>query len=309
MSAASLSVRARCAGRSGIVGTAIICMTVSCLSILVTASSSEARSRAQDAQQTGIGGLVLPDSEPPAARVDAAQCAGCRWRVTTPCTADPRAPVASCRVLQSGCGADVLRQLWWAESGRRWRQQGLVCLSPAGPMTLKRMRDRLATEAGRALPMPRPSCSPALGAVPDLPLRCSSGQPPRTHTVQITENQASITADLTPEWRWELSHARGARSGPEGRAAHVVALVPTETGRWTVTVRTVWRARVSISGVTLPTAGFQVEQRASTSVGVARARTILRPSTASSGWSGADVRGEEVPWQTTRTKARPSDIA
>lgn len=127
--------------------------------------------------------------------------------------------------------------------------------------------------------------------------------------MQITENGASITADLTPEWRWELSHARAARSGPEGSAAHVVALVPTETGRWTVTVRTVWRARVSISGGTLTTAGFQVEQRASTSVRVARVRTVLGPSTASSGWAGADVRGEEVPWQTRRTKARPSDIA
>jgi hypothetical protein len=310
MSATSLRMRPRWRGRSGILRTVSMCVVMICLSSLVDAPSIQALSRMQGTPYSGNGGLVLPDSEPLAARIDAAQCAGCRWKFTTPCSEDPRALVDRCRVLQSGCDADVLHRLWWAESGRSWRQHGLVCVSPAGPLSIERVRERLTSEVVRELPALRPACAPVSGAIEHLPLRCSSGQSPLTHTVQITESQASITADLTPEWQWELRRAAGGvRSGPRGSSAHVAWLVPMESGRWVVTVRTVWRARLRISGIPLTGAGFQVEERASTSVRVARARAHLGPSLASSGRSGADVRAIEAPWQTTRTKARPSDFA
>lgn len=286
-----------------------MCIAVMSPSALVEAPAIRALAGPPDNRYSGMGGIVLPASESLAIRIDAAHCPGCRWRYATPCTRGPRAPDVLCRQRGTECGADELRRLWRADVGRPWREHGLVCVSPTGPMSVERAWELLTSQAAHGLPVLRPSCFPASGVVQHLPVRCSSGQPPHPHAVRIEEGGVSISAAFTPEWHWELRHAGTLLTRPGDAAAHVVRLVLDRSGPWLVTVRTVWRGRLSISGVPVATGGVPVVQRASASVRVGLARSRLRPSGTSPRRPGADVRTVVVPWQTTRTKARPSDIA
>jgi hypothetical protein len=139
----------------------------------------------------GTGGLILPASVDPDTRRVVASCAGCRWRLATPCeipasgTAFDGQP--TCLSVVRGCPGGHLLRSWFQGDGQPWRDLGLVCIPPGGPVTVADVGRELRGGFERGIPVLRPGFQPTQGILTQIPVVLDSGQPagPRTWRLDL----------------------------------------------------------------------------------------------------------------------------
>jgi len=230
----------------------------------------------------GTGGLVLPASVDVAIRTEVARCAGCQWRLSSPCQTSaagtPFSGTPVCLSVVRGCPAmaEMLRA-WFRPAGGPWREIGLVCVGVEGPVTVldlgRQVRERLVTE----VPPQRPSRQPAAGAVSQLPVVFDSGQPPQGVQDRLVLVGRAVVLDARPSWRWDFGDgAVLTTSDPGGAFPHLAVAHPYRAaGSYRVTLVTTWSATFEVDGLGPFPVADPVTQRAVVVVPVGEGRAVL----------------------------------
>ena len=230
----------------------------------------------------GSGGILLSASTPMDTRIEASRCADCQWRITAPCVNSPdEGAQAACRAMLSGCSADEVRLRVWLASGGdgRWRDVGLVCVGPGGPITVDDVEQRLREIFERLLPALRPKAQPSQGVLPHLPVIFDSGHPevwPQSRH-EILGHQVVLRPQVT--WTWTLGDgatlvtARAGSRYPDTAISHVYRA----GGAMLVHVVAHWTASFDLDDLGAFPVREPVLQRAELTVNVGQARAVLVP--------------------------------
>ncbi len=263
----------------------LLCASASVLATSAAGAFPEAPNHAQRGQfdavaHEGLGGLILPGSEPPVVRAHAAACLDCRWRFTEPCAFEPDQRSTRCRIGPAECREDRLLRLWHAQGGNPWRELGLICVPVSGPLYVADVWSGMSSSLTSALPALTPRCYPQHGAVSDRPVRCVSGQAAMTRSESVTLRGVRVTVTLTPEWTWEWGEeieAEGSRPIGQGPA---LALRFASPGTKIVTIQTRWRPSLIVDGLQAhPVTGF-LRQRSSVRLEMGRLGAEVRSRSA-----------------------------
>lgn len=230
----------------------------------------------------GTGGILLPASAPRETRQEVSRCPDCQWRITAPCVNSPdEGAQAACRAMVTGCAAGEVRLRVWFTSGGdvRWRDLGLVCIGPEGPVTVGDVEHALREEFERLLPPLRPSTQPSQGILPHLPVLFHSGQPG-----MLTESRHEILGHevvLRPRVTWSWTFGDGATltttepgsRWPDTAVSHVYR----GGGPMRVAVAAHWTASFDLDDLGAFPVREAVVQQAQTVVEVGQARAVLVP--------------------------------
>ncbi|MEY4137438.1 MAG: hypothetical protein RL205_1566 [Actinomycetota bacterium] len=226
---------------------------------------------------SGSGGLLLPGTVDSGTRHQAAECAGCRWRLSDPCAADG----GPCLAITRGCAqlASLLRIRLSSDGGSTWSDRGLVCIPPAGPITVADVAAGVRGEFERLVPELRPRLEPSAGVVTRIPVNFISGQPrglpPSSHVI-LGQN-----VELRPAVRWSWDFGDGAEIGssepgepyPAGTIRHAYRRAGVQVAR----VRAHWSGTFQVDGLgPFPVTG-SIEQSAAMEVAVGEGRAVLVP--------------------------------
>ena len=232
---------------------------------------------------TGSGGVVLPKGGGHAARVRAAECSGCRWRMSDPCAhmTNP-GEQAACLTISYECAPDgsrLLRAFLSNDDGATWEYLGLFCIPPSGPVTVANVEERLQDEFERRVPGASITVQPPRGALPHLPVIFDSGQPavlePSAHTI------SGMRVELAPRasWLWDFGDGGRLATGRPGSRYPDLGVSHTfqRDGAHRVTVRTTWRASYVVDGLGPFDVPEPITQDAQVTVPVGQGRAVLVP--------------------------------
>jgi len=226
---------------------------------------------------TGTGGLVLPSGIDSGTRREAAECSGCRWALSDPCSADG----GPCLAVTRGCAqlAYLLRLRLSTDGGATWSDRGLMCIPPSGPITVSDVRSEVHRRFERLVPALEPRIQPAQGVVTQIPVNLISGHPaglsPSIHQVL----GRSVVLRPSVRWSWDFGDGAVAESDQPG------SLYPTGTirhpyrraGAWVAVVRAHWAGTFEIDGLGPFPVGGGIHQSASVRVPVGEGRAVLVP--------------------------------
>ena len=155
----------------------------------------------------GSGGLVLPGTVGDDTRRRVATCAGCRWRLADPCASSGDAGArAACMSVTRGCArsAQLLRVWISDDAGATWRDLGLICLPPGGPVTVEQVGSLVADEFERAVPATGLVHQPRRGVLPSLPVVFHSTQPSALPPSEHVINGVAVMLYPRPTWTWDF---------------------------------------------------------------------------------------------------------
>ena len=230
----------------------------------------------------GSGGLVLPGTVGHETRQRVATCVGCRWRLADPCasSADDGAH-AACLSVTRGCArAAQLLRVWLSEDGgATWRDLGLVCIPPGGPVTIAQVGSSVAEEFERAIPETGLTYQPRRGVLPYLPVIFHSTQPsalpPSNHVI----NGVRVVLYPRPSWTWDFGDGASLRTSVPGSTYPDLAVSHTYSrgGRMQVRVTTSWNATYMIDDLGPFQVSLPVTQTATATLPVGQARAVLVP--------------------------------
>jgi hypothetical protein len=231
-------------------------------------------------QYVGSGGLLLPGGVSANTRREVASCLGCSWRLSSPCVQAPGVGFddqPTCAGVVRGCPGGRLLRGWFRPADGSWRELGLVCLGPRGPITVADVSRAIAESVPHRLPLLRPRGEPNRGVLAQLPVHFRSGQQPGPleWADEILGQQVSITA--RPSWTWSFGDGAAlVTSDPGGRYPHggVVHTYGTP-GVMTVTCSAEWRAQFEVDGLGPFPVPEVVHQRAEVEVAVGEGRGVL----------------------------------
>lgn len=229
----------------------------------------------------GTGGLILPGGIDSRTRVEVASCGGCAWRLTTPCVASAlgNAFGSGCTSVVRGCPGGRLLRSWFRPEGAAWRETGLVCLGPGGPVTVATVARAAADRARRGIPDLVPTFAPASGVVTQLPVLFSSGQPAGEQTWEWDLGGHAVTVSARPSWAWAFGDGAGVRtlepgSGyPRGGVAHAYRTA----GRHPAGCIATWSAHFRVDGLGPFPVLEPVVQEVRFTVPVGEGRAVLVP--------------------------------
>ncbi len=230
----------------------------------------------------GTGGLILPPGVGEEARNTVARCPGCAWRLTTVCVdpglGSPFDEGGGCAGVVRGCpqGRQLLRA-WFRPAGEPWRAVDVVCLGE--PVTVEEVGHEVADRVEEGIPDLRPAFQPLQGAVTQLPVAFSSGQPagPRRWTMQVAGRSVSVTA--VPSWTWSYGDGStwtGSEPGG-GFRRPTVTHAYARPGLMQVVVRTRWTATYVVDGLGPFDVAEPVSQSAAVDVRIGEGRAVLVP--------------------------------
>jgi hypothetical protein len=269
--------------------TALAACTLAALVALVALSGAPG-ARAADVEgddggdrYVGSGGLILPASVPESTRRTVAGCQECSWRLTTPCVQSglgtPFAGQGTCTSVVRGCPGGQLLRTWFRGHGSGWRDLGLVCLGPAGPVTVAAVADAVHDRVVQDVPPLRPTAQPARGVVTQLPVLFQSGQPGGAQRWPMAVLGTRIEVTATPTWQWSFGDGGGAETSDPGRHYPVggVAHAYRTAGERGVVVRAVWSATFVVDGLGPFRVDEPVRQEAAVVVAVGEGRAVLTP--------------------------------
>lgn len=230
----------------------------------------------------GSGGILLPASAPRETRQEVSRCPDCRWRITTPCVNSPdEGAQAACRAMLTGCAAGEVRLRVWFTSGGdvRWRDLGLVCVGPDGPVTVGDVERALREEFERLLPSLRPSTQPSQGVLPHLPVLFHSGQPGAWPESRHTILGHAVVLRPRVTWSWTFGDGGILTTGePGSRYPHTaVSHVYRSGGLMRVAVVAHWTASFELDDLGVFPVRDAVLQQAQIAVEVGQARAVLVP--------------------------------
>lgn len=231
----------------------------------------------------GTGGLLLPGSVDERTRRTVAGCAGCTWRLTTPCvdrspghafdTAEP----PPCSSVVRGCPGGRLLRSWFSDGGP-WRETGLICLTDDRPVTVARLGSAVSARLERALPRLRPTTDPSAGLLTQLPTLVATGQPAMGQwTMPLLGREVRVQAEAT--WTWDfgdgarLSTSDPGTRFPHGRVGHTYR----RPGQYPMSCTAQWAATFTVDGLgPFPVPGL-LTQRVDVPVTVGEGRALLVP--------------------------------
>lgn len=230
----------------------------------------------------GSGGLILPASVEDDQREQVAGCSGCGWRLTAVCLAPGPGTAFD---GQGGCGSAVngcppglrLVRAWFRPPGRSWQAVSVVCLGE--PVTVAQVGQEVLDRVEEGMPALRPAFWPMQGAVTQLPVAFSSGQPagPRRWTAQVAGRTVGVTA--VPTWSWSFGDGTN-WSGPDPGGDYrrpTVAHAFARPGVMRAQVQTSWRATYVVDGLGPFAVPEAVTQSARLDVRVGEGRAVLVP--------------------------------
>ncbi len=229
----------------------------------------------------GSGGLILADSMPSATRVRAATCPDCEWRLRSPCsTSLDQGELVRCWQAVSGCPAGAYRvRVWFREPGQAWRDLGLMCVPPGGPVTVARVETSMREEFRRALPPSRITASPPRGVMPYLPVVFDAGQPQSVEPIELTVLGEQVRLEPRPRWLWDFGDGATLESSVPGSRYPdlTVSHAYRAGGPRTVRVTTLWQAAFHVDGLGPFEVVAPVRQQDTMRLAVGQARAVLVP--------------------------------
>jgi len=256
-----------------LIASVLAALTVLCL----TPTASAVEVGAGGDRYTGTGGLVLPSGSDSGTRLEAAECSGCRWALSDPCSADG----GPCLAVTRGCAqmAYLLRLRLSTDGGATWSDRGLVCIPPSGPVTVADVRAEVHRRFERLVPPLDPRIQPARGVVTQIPVNFISGHPaglsPSTHQIL----GRSVVLRPSVRWSWDFGDGASAESDqpgsnyPTGTIRHPYR----RAGTWVAVVRAYWSGTFETDGLgPFPVAGG-IAQSALVRVPVGEGRAVLVP--------------------------------
>ncbi len=226
---------------------------------------------------SGTGGLLLPAGTDPGTRRQASECSGCRWTLSDPCAADG----GPCLAITRGCAqlASLLRIRLSLDGGATWSDRGLVCIPPAGPITVDSVARELQQRFDRLVPALAPAREPPTGIVTRIPVNFLSGQPaglsPSSHDIL---GRAVLLRPVV-RWAWEFGDGATRVTADPGSAYPLGSIrhAYRRAGTYLATVRATWSGTFEVDGLgPFPVAGA-IDQQAVIEVPVGEGRAVLVP--------------------------------
>lgn len=232
----------------------------------------------------GTGGLILPPSMDSDTRREVASCPGCRWRLSTPCEV-PDAGIAfdgqrTCLSVVRGCPGGRLLRSWFRGDGQPWRELGLICVPPGGPVTVAQVGRAVRGSFERGIPVLRPRFQPTHGVLTQVPVVLDSGQPAGVRTWRLGLLGRDVTLSATPRWSWQFGDGSGQdTSDPGGRYPHLgVAHVYRRAGEYRVSCTTTWSGAFVVDGLGPFPVTEPVRQTEVRRIDVGEGRALLAPA-------------------------------
>lgn len=231
---------------------------------------------------TGTGGLILPSGVDTQTRQRVATCQDCRWRLVAPCIHRPdEGAQVACMSMVSGCPAGETRLRVWLsrDAGATWSDEGLMCLGPSGPVTVRGIDTALHAEFERRLPVGQISIEPPGGVLPYLPVVFDSGQPATVGSSRHTVLGERVELSPHPQWHWmfgdgaTLDTTLPGSHYPDLQVSHAYR----EGGTMGVSVLTTWTADFRVDGLGPFPVSEPVRQRFTRTFEVGQARAVLVP--------------------------------
>lgn len=233
-------------------------------------------------EYVGTGALLLPTGAGGPDRHAAAACGDCRWRFTTPCAAadvgrpfDGQVP---CRSVSRGCVAgDRLLRPWLQIRGGPWRPLGVVCIGPAGPVTVVSMAVRVREALRTRLPGLAPRHQPERGVVTQLPVLFDSGQAPGLVSWEPTLAGRRVSVRARAAWTWSFGDGASVRTTSPGGAYPRSAVEHTyrRAAGLTIGVQARWEAQFSVEGLGPFPVADPILQSAVLPIAVGEGRALL----------------------------------
>lgn len=252
------------------------------LALLVAIPISVGPARATDVhgddardRYVGTGGLVLPGTVDTTTRRQVAECGDCDWRLSSPCVASVlgNAFGDGCLSVVRGCPGGTLLRTWFRDGPQPWRDLGLMCVGPGGPVTVATVGGAARDRVERGIPPAAPAFLPAHGVLAQLPVRFASGQRPgdRHWSMQVLGTPVSIVAH--PGWDWDFGDGSRLHDSDQGMAEHVYR----RSDVFSVACTTTWAATYTVDGLGPFPVPEPVTQVWRGSVDVGEGRAILVP--------------------------------
>ena len=225
----------------------------------------------------GTGGLILPGSVDEDTRVRVAGCRDCRWRLADPCAdAD-----SACMSVVRGCprGQRLLRAWISEDRGLTWVDLGVVCIPPAGLVTVAQVEAAIHDQFEAELPPTSIRFQPTSGVLPYLPVIFQSGQPKHLPPIVSTIADRIVVLMPTAQWSWRFGDGAGLTTDQPGAPYPDFSVSHTygRDGRFPVELTTTWSATFTIDDLGPFTVSHVITQQEKTSVSVGQGRAVLVP--------------------------------
>jgi len=173
----------------------------------------------------------------------------------------------------------LLRLRVSTDGGASWSDRGLVCIPPAGPITVGDISWGLRREFERIVPALMPRVQPSHGIVTQIPVNFISGHPeglvPSSHQIL----GRSVVLSPAVRWSWEFGDGATMEADnpgkvyPEGALRHSYR----RAGAYTAGVQALWSGSFEVDGLgPFPVSGV-IRQSASLVVSVGEGRAVLVP--------------------------------
>lgn len=225
----------------------------------------------------GSGGLVLPGTVDEDTRVRVAGCRDCRWRLDDPCAED----ASACMSVVRGCpqGQRLLRAWVSEDRGTTWVDLGVVCIPPAGLVTVAHVEEVIQDQFEAQLPPTTIRFQPSTGVLPYLPVIFQSGQPKQLAPVVSTIADRVVVLHPVATWSWRFGDGTGLSTDHPGAPYPDFSVAHTygRDGRFSVDLTTTWRATFTIDDLGPFTVSHVITQEERTHVWVGQGRAVLVP--------------------------------
>ncbi len=250
----------------------------------VTVTETDVRGDDERDAYVGTGGLLLPGTVDRRTRQEVASCPGCRWRLSTPCevpgAGTPFDGQPICLSVVRGCPGGRLLRSWFMGAGQPWREVGLVCVPPAGPVTVADVAQAARARVERGIPPLAPGFQPPRGVLTQIPVVFESGQPAGGRTWGLDLLGRDVTLSASPVWSWQFGDgAELDTSYPGGRYPDVgVTHVYRRSGAYRVACTATWSASFIVDGLGPFAVAEPVRQTQVRLVEVGEGRALLAPA-------------------------------
>jgi hypothetical protein len=232
----------------------------------------------------GTGGLILPGTVDQETRSQVASCPGCQWRLSTPCevpgigTAFDGQP--TCLSVVRGCPGGRLLRSWFRGGGQPWREIGLVCVPPGGPVTVADVGRAAQGGFEQGIPALHPGFQPSQGILTQVPVVFASGQPAGARSWALDLLGREVTLSATPVWSWQFGDgATQVTVDPGGHYPHLaVAHVYRRAGDFRVACTATWSGTFVVDGLGPFPVAEPVRQTQVRRIAVGEGRALLAPA-------------------------------
>ncbi|MBU6347933.1 MAG: PKD domain-containing protein, partial [Actinomycetales bacterium] len=226
----------------------------------------------------GSGGLLLPNSYTgtPSSRETISRCLGCIWKYTIYCATNS---VGFCAHAVTTCGPGKVRyRIWFGRSAKELKLMGSVCADHSKPATRREVERHIKQQTLRYVPPLRPGIAPAKVTLTSVPISGWSGQKAlfRPSTMSLSGRKVWISARAI--WLWDWGDGTGQWTANPGARYPAIGNRHQyrKSGRYQITVRTVWQATFTVAGVgTFPASGQLITQEKTLKVLVKNSRAVL----------------------------------